>query len=327
MMMGRCAPYGVPNGPLSSGSCATHADNSKKRRGRAAIRGPRVSTLERVADIAGGYRLAAARDVISAVEWDLVASGVRQRVRALEAFLADVYGEGRAFDDGVLPWRLVFGSEKFRREVTGVVPPNGVRVHVAAVDLVRGEDGRFRVLGHNVGIPPGTSYPGEYPSRLLGALRAAAPHGVADPFVVLLTPGEHAPLAGLMGVELAEGRDLSCHQNRVYLRGRRQVDVIYRLVDDDWLDPLHFRPDSGLGCPGLLNAARSGTVTIANAVGNGIAGDTLVHPCLPALVGYYLGEEPLLGTAEPGRHDDGLRLFTVHDGSNVWVLPGEPRGG
>jgi len=294
----------------------TRADNSKKRRGRAASCGPRVSTLERVADVTGGYRLAAARD--------LVASGVRQWVRALEAFLADVYGEGRAFHDGVLPWRLLFASEQFRREATGVVPPNGVRVHVASVDLVRGGDGKFRVLGHNAGVLPEISHDTEYPSRLLSALRAAAPHGVADPFVVVLGAGEHP---GLMGVELVEGRDLSCRQNRVYLRGTRQVDVIYRLVDDDWLDPLHFRPDSVLGCPGLLNAARSGTVTIANAIGNGIADETLVHPYLPALIRYYLGEEPLLDSVEPGRQDAGLRLFAVNDGTNVWVLPGEPSGG
>jgi len=283
-----------------------------------------VSTLERVADIAGGYPLDAAPDVADAVEWHHLASGVRQRFRALEAFLADVYGEGRAFDDGVLPWRLAFESEKFRREVTGLVPPNGVRIQVGSVALVRGEDGRFRVLGHNTSVPSGMIYHSEYPSRLLGALRAAAPYGVADPFAVVLSAGEHPPLTG---VDLVEGHDLSCHQNRVYLRGKRQVDVIYRLVDDDWLDPLHFRPDSVLGCPGLLNAARSGTVTIANAIGNGIADDTLVRPCLPALIRYYLGEEPLLGAVEPGRQEAGLRLFAVNDGTNVWVLPGEPSGG
>ena len=215
--------------------------------------------------------------VIDAVEWDLVARGVRQRVRALEAFLADVYGPGHAFDDGVVPWRLVFTTEKFRREVAGIDPPNGVRVHVAGIDLVRDENGKFRVLEDNVRVPSGVSYVienrlamtrtfpalfaeqrvhevDEYPSRLLGALRAAAPHGVVDPFVVVLTPGvhnaayfEHTLLARLMGVELVEGRDLFCWRNRVYVHtthGRRPVDVIYRRVDDDWLDPMHFRPDS-----------------------------------------------------------------------------------
>ncbi len=279
--------------------------------------------------------------VIDAVEWDLVSRGVRQRVHALEAFLADAYGPGRAFDDGVMPWRLVYTSDKFRREVAGITPPNGVRVHVAGIDLIRDEDGRFRVLEDNVRVPSGVSYVienrlammrtfpalfaeqrvhqvDEYPSRLLGALRAAAPHGMLDPFVVVLTPGvhnaayfEHTLLARLMGVELVEGRDLFCWRNRVYVHtthGRRPVDVIYRRVDDDWLDPMHFRPDSLLGCPGLLNAARAGNVTIANAVGNGIADDKLIYTYLPDLIRYYLGQEPLLENVESYRLDDPDRL-------------------
>jgi uncharacterized circularly permuted ATP-grasp superfamily protein len=275
--------------------------------------------------------------VIEAVEWDLVARGVRQRVQALEAFLADVYGAGRAFDDGVVPWRLVYTSDRFRREVTGIIPPNGVRVHVAGIDLIRDEHGKFRVLEDNVRVPSGVSYVienrlamtrtfpaifaqqrvrqvDEYPSRLLGALRAAAPHGVVDPFVVVLTPGvhnaayfEHTLLARLMGVELVEGRDLFCSRNRVYVHtthGRRPVDVIYRRVDDDWLDPMHFRPDSLLGCPGLINAARAGNVTIANGIGNGVADDKLIYTYLPDLIRYYLGEEPLLDNVESYRLDD-----------------------
>jgi uncharacterized circularly permuted ATP-grasp superfamily protein len=275
--------------------------------------------------------------VIDAVEWDVVSRGVRQRVLALEGFLADVYGPGRAFDDGVVPWRLLYTSEKFRREVAGIIPPNGVRVHVAGIDLIRDENGKFRVLEDNVRVPSGVSYVienrlamtrtfpalfaeqrvhhvDEYPSRLLGALRAAAPHGLADPFVVVLTPGvhnaayfEHALLARLMGVELVEGRDLFCGRNRVYVHtthGRRPVDVIYRRVDDDWLDPMHFRPDSLLGCPGLINAARAGNVTIANAIGNGVADDKLIYTYLPDLIRYYLGEEPLLENVESYRLDD-----------------------
>jgi uncharacterized circularly permuted ATP-grasp superfamily protein len=275
--------------------------------------------------------------VIDAAEWDLVARGVRQRVRVLEAFLADVYGPGHAFDDGVLPWSLVFTSEKFRREVAGITPQNGVRVHVAGIDLIRDEQGRFRVLEDNVRVPSGVSYVlenrlamtrlfpalfgdqkihevDEYPSRLLAALRAAAPHGVVDPFIVVLTPGlhnaayfEHTLLARLMGVELVEGRDLFCWRNRVYVHtthGRRPVDVIYRRVDDDWLDPLQFRPESLLGCPGLVNAARQGTVTIANGVGNGVADDKLIYTYMPDLTRYYLGEEPILENVESYRLDD-----------------------
>src|SRR5450432_2012983 len=247
--------------------------------------------------------------VIMASEWDAVTRGVTQRVRTLEAFLADVYGAGRVFADGVVPRSLVTSSIHLHRTAHGFDPPNGVRVHVAGIDLVRDEAGKFRVLEDNVRVPSGVSYVienrlamsrtfpalfaeqsvhrvDEYPSRLLAALRAAAPRGTQDPCVVVLTPGvynaayfEHTLLARLMGVELVEGRDLFCARNRVFIhttRGQRPVDVIYRRVDDDWLDPLHFRPESVLGCPGLLNAARHGTVTIANGVGNGVADDKLI---------------------------------------------------
>ena len=251
--------------------------------------------------------------VIDAVEWDLVARGVKQRVHALEAFLADVYGAGHAFDDAVVPWRLVFTSEKFRREVAGIIPPNGVRVPSGVSYVIENRLAMTRTFpalfaDHRV------HQVDEYPSRLLGALRAAAPHGLADPFVVVLTPGvhnaayfEHTLLARLMGVELVEGRDLFCWRNRVYVHtthGRRPVDVIYRRVDDDWLDPMQFRPDSLLGCPGLINAARAGNVTIANAIGNGVADDKLIYTYLPDLIRYYLGEEPLLENVESYRLDD-----------------------
>jgi uncharacterized circularly permuted ATP-grasp superfamily protein len=299
--------------------------------------------------------------VIDAVEWDLVSRGVRQRVKALEAFLEDVYGQGKAFDDGVVPWSLVFTSEKFRREVAGITPPNGVRVHVAGIDLIRDEQGKFRVLEDNVRVPSGVSYvienrlamtrtfPAlfadqrihhveEYPSRLLNALRNAAPQGVADPFVVVLTPGvhnaayfEHTLLARLMGIELVEGRDLFCWRNRVYVHtthGRRPVDVIYRRVDDDWLDPLHFRPDSVLGCPGLLNAVRHGTVTVANGVGNGVADDKLIYTYMPDLIRYYLAEEPILENVESYRLDDPEVLDWVLSNAETLVLkPVDGAGG
>jgi len=276
--------------------------------------------------------------VIDAAEWDLVSRGVRQRVRVLEAFLADVYGPGRAFDDGVLPWRLLYTAGRFRREVAGFAPPNGVRCHVSVIDLARDDQGQFRVLADNTRVPSGVSRE-EYPTRLLAALRAAAPHSVADPFIVVLTPGardavslECALLARRMGVKLVEGKDLVCWRNRVYMRtthGRRPVDVIYRGVDDDWLDPLQFRPESPLGCPGLVNAARAGNVTIANAIGNGVADDKPSYTYIPDLTRYYLGEEPLLENMASRRHHPdgapgriGVRTIAVNDGGDVCVLPG-----
>jgi uncharacterized circularly permuted ATP-grasp superfamily protein len=299
--------------------------------------------------------------VIDALEWDLVERGVRQRVRALEAFLADVYGAGRVFDDGVVPWKLVCTSPRFCRDVAGLTPPNGVRIQVAGIDLVRDESGQFRVLEDNVRVPSGVSYvienrlamtrtfPGlfaeqsvrrvdEYPARLLAALRAAAPHGASDPFVVVLTPGvhnaayfEHALLARLMGVELVEGRDLFCTGNVVYVhttRGSRRVDVIYRRVDDDFLDPLQFRPDSVIGCPGMINAARAGNVTIANGAGNGVADDKLVYTYVPDLIRYYLSEEPLLANVESYRLDDPEVLSWALDVLDELVLkPVDGAGG
>ena len=283
--------------------------------------------------------------VMDAVEWDLIVRGVRQRVLALEAFLADVYGPRHVFADGVLPWRVVCTSQRFHREVAGLEPPNGVRVHVAGIDLVRDGAGQVRVLEDNVRIPSGVSYVIEnrlamtrtfpalfseqhvhpvysYPAELLAALRAAAPAGTPDPVVVVLTPGtanaayfEHALLARLMGVELVEGGDLTCAGNRVYVhttQGLRPVDVIYRRVDDDFLDPLQFRPDSVIGCPGIINAARAGHVTIANAVGNGVADDKLLYTWVPDLIRYYLREQPLLENVESYRLDDPEML--------AWVL-------
>jgi uncharacterized circularly permuted ATP-grasp superfamily protein len=275
--------------------------------------------------------------VIDAAEWDLIQRGVRQRVLALEAFLADIYGPAQVVADGVLPWRLVFTSQHLCREVHGLVPPNGVRVHIAGIDLVRDEQGQFRVLEDNIRIPSGVSYVLEnrlamtrtfpalfaeqhvtpvdsYPARLLAALRAAAPARALDPVVVVLTPGvnnaayfEHTLLARLMGVELVEGRDLMCEDNQIFVHtttGRRPVDVIYRRVDDAFLDPLHFLPGSVIGCPGLVNAARAGNVTIANAIGNGVADDKLLYTYVPDLIRYYLSEEPLLGNVESYRLDD-----------------------
>ncbi|HEY6793657.1 MAG TPA: circularly permuted type 2 ATP-grasp protein [Kineosporiaceae bacterium] len=275
--------------------------------------------------------------VISAEEWTEVEAGVKQRVRALEAFLADAYGTCEAVKAGIVPWRVIASASGFHRVAAGIQPANGVRIHVAGVDLIRDAEGRFRVLEDNVRVPSGVSYVlanrramttvfpesfathrirpvDEYPRRLLAALRAAAPHGVSDPTVVVLTPGiynsayfEHTLLARTMGVELVEGRDLVCSNGRVRMRttsGEQRVDVIYRRVDDEFLDPVQFRADSQLGCPGLVNAARLGNVTIANAIGNGAADDKLIYSYIPDLMRFYLGEEPILPNVRTYRLDE-----------------------
>jgi uncharacterized circularly permuted ATP-grasp superfamily protein len=291
--------------------------------------------------------------VIAESEWAVLSAGVVQRVRALEALLADLYGAGQILDDGVLPRQLVSTSQHFHREAFGVDPPNGVRIHVAGIDVVRGEDGRFRVLEDNIRCPSGVSYVIEnrrtmarifpelflshrvlsvngYPARLLEALRASAPRTTSEPTIVVLTPGvynpaffEHSFMARQMGVELVEGRDLICRGGRVYMRtsgGEERVDVVYRRLDDDYLDPLHFRSDSLIGCPGILNAARAGNVTIANAVGNGVADDKLTYTYMPEIIRYYLGEDPILPNVETYRLEEPDQLSYVLDRLDQLVL-------
>ncbi|SIS07908.1 circularly permuted type 2 ATP-grasp protein [Williamsia sterculiae] len=269
--------------------------------------------------------------VISASEWGKLERGITQRVRALEMFLDDIYGEQEILRDGVVPKRLVTSCEHFHRQAAGIKPPNGVRIHVAGIDLIRDEKGDFRVLEDNLRAPSGVSYVMEnrrtmarvfpdlfashrvravadYSSHLLRALRASAAFNEADPNVVVLTPGvansayfEHSLLARQMGVELVEGRDLFCRDNVVYMRtteGEQRVDVIYRRIDDDFLDPMQFRPDSMLGVAGLVNAARAGNVVISSAVGNGVGDDKLVYTYVPEIIEYYLGEKPSLGNVD-----------------------------
>jgi uncharacterized circularly permuted ATP-grasp superfamily protein len=299
--------------------------------------------------------------LIEPQDWDYVESGVRQRVRALEAFLADAYGAGELFADGVVPRSTVVTSPHYHRVVAGLEPPNGVRVHVSGVDLIRDGNGDFRVLEDNVRVPSGVSYVMtnrralsaslpevfadhrirpvvHYPQQLLAALRKAAPAGVADPTVVVLTPGvynsayfEHTLLARTMGVELVEGRDLVCRSGRVLMRtthGLEPVHVIYRRIDDDFLDPVHFRPDSALGVPGIINAARAGHVTIANAVGNGVADDKLLYTYVPDLIRYYLSEEPILRNVDTWRVGDPAQREEVLDRLDELVLkPVDGSGG
>ncbi|MFK4788220.1 circularly permuted type 2 ATP-grasp protein [Microbacterium sp. ZW T5_56] len=299
--------------------------------------------------------------VIAPGEWREVDLGVAQRVRALEAFLDDIYGARRCVSDGVVPARLIASSSHFHRQAAGIVAANGVRIQVAGIDVIRDESGSWRVLEDNVRVPSGVSYVlanrralaqmlpemfqdmrvlpvMDYPNRLLGALRAAAPHGADDPTIVVLTPGvfnsayyEHTLLARLMGVELVEGRDLFCSGGRVWMHttaGPRRVDVIYRRVDDEFLDPQQFRPDSMLGAAGIMNAARLGNVTLANAIGNGVADDKLVYTYVPDLIRYYLHEDPILPNVDTWRLEDPDALAEVLDRLDELVVkPVDGSGG
>ena len=265
---------------------------------------------------------------IPASEWVILEAGLVQRVKALNLFLHDVYHDQRILKEGVIPTELVLGSKGFRKEMVGFTPPGGVYVHICGTDLIRDTNGQFLVLEDNGRTPSGVSYVLEnravmkrvfpqlfadirvkrvedYPRRLREALASVAPTGAdAPPCVVVLSPGqynsayfEHSFLARHMGVELVFGQDLFVHDDVVYLkttRGPQRVDVIYRRLDDDFLDPEAFRPDSLLGVPGLFRAYRAGNVTLANAVGTGVCDDKAVYPYTEDMVRFYLGEEPIL---------------------------------
>src|SRR6195256_4830106 len=268
--------------------------------------------------------------IITAPEWALLEEGLKQRIQALNMFLHDVYSDGRVLKDGLVPRSLIYGSKHYRREMRGLPIPHGAYVNVCGTDLVRREDGAFVVLEDNLRVPSGVSYmlanrdvvrrafPNvfrsarvksieHYPLELLATLRSLTPFH-EDVSIAILTPGvfnsayfEHAFLARQMGVELVEGRDLLVNDNVVYTRttsGLKRIDVIYRRIDDDFIDPLIFREDSALGVPGLFNAYRAGNVTIANALGTGVADDKAVYAYVPRLIRYYLAEEPILENVE-----------------------------
>ncbi|TFZ05796.1 circularly permuted type 2 ATP-grasp protein [Ramlibacter henchirensis] len=269
--------------------------------------------------------------IIPAQEWAEIEKGLIQRVTALNRFLHDVYHEQEILQAGVIPADQVLNNAQYRKEMMGVYTPHHVYSHIAGVDIVRAPnakgEGEYYVLEDNVRVPSGVSYMLEdrkmmmrlfpdlfsqyrvapvahYPDLLLETLRASAQPGAPDPTVVVLTPGmynsayfEHAFLAQQMGVELVEGQDLFVKDRYVYMRttrGPRRVDVIYRRVDDDFLDPKVFRPNSTLGCPGLVDAYRAGNVTICNAIGAGVADDKSIYPFVPKMIEFYLGEKPIL---------------------------------
>lgn len=265
--------------------------------------------------------------VIPGAEWVRVRAGLEQRIRALNAFLTDVYGEQRILKEGVVPGELVLGATGYLASMRGVRPPGGVYVQIAGIDLIRGPDGGFVVLEDNVRTPSGVSYVlenrmvmkkvfprvfgasrvvpvEEYPLRLRNALSEVAPSSDGENSV-LLTPGvfnsayfEHSFLARRMGIPLVEGRDLFVDRDRVFAKttlGPRPVDVIYRRIDDPFLDPEAFRKDSLLGVPGLVRAYAAGNVTLANAIGNGVADDKAIYPFVPDMIRFYLAEEAILG--------------------------------
>jgi len=268
--------------------------------------------------------------IVTAKEWDRIERGLTQRIAALNLFLRDVYADGLVLKDRVLPRSMVYGSRHYLREMRGLPVPSGAYINVCGTDLVRNETGDFVVLEDNLRVPSGVSYmlanrevvrrafPGtfratgvrgieHYPQELLATLRALAPFQ-DDVSIAVLTPGvfnsayfEHAFLARQMGVELVEGRDLLVNDNVLYARttsGLKRIDVVYRRIDDDFIDPLIFREDSTLGVPGIFNAYRAGNVVIANALGTGVADDKAIYAYVPKLIRYYLSEEPILENVE-----------------------------
>lgn len=265
--------------------------------------------------------------IIPADEWQMLAAGLRQRVRALNLFIRDIYHDQAILKAGRIPAEQVLNNAQYRKVMQGVDVPGEIYAHIAGVDVVRAGQGEYYVLEDNLRVPSGVSYMLEnrkmmmrlfprlfsryrvapvdhYPDMLLNTLRSVAPTGIVDPTVVVMTPGaynsayfEHAFLAQQMGVELVEGQDMFVRDDQVFMRttrGPQRVDVIYRRVDDDFLDPLAFRPDSVLGVPGLLQAYRAGRVTLCNAIGSGVADDKSIYPYVPEMVRFYLGEEPIL---------------------------------
>jgi len=306
--------------------------------------------------------------ILAAAEWDHLRAGLEQRVKAVNHYIRDVYGRREILKAGIVPEELVFQNPVFRPEMNGQRVPHDIYVHIAGVDIVRVGPDTFYVLEDNARTPSGVSYMLEnreimlrlfpelfarhrvapvenYPDELLATLKSvAASTSSADPTVVLLTPGvfnsayyEHSFLADKLGVELVEGRDLFVKDEQVFMRttqGPKRVDVIYRRIDDDFLDPLAFRPDSALGVPGLMSAYQAGNVTLANAVGTGIADDKAVYSYMPAILKFYLGEEPLLKNVPTWRcrepehlayvldHLDELVVKEVHGSGGYGMLVG-----
>ncbi len=299
--------------------------------------------------------------LVNAAEWSRIERGLEQRVRALNLFIGDVYHDRKSLRDRVVPPELVFGASGYRRQCVGLRVPRDVYIHVSGIDLIRDVDGRFLVLEDNCRTPSGVSYVlknrqvmkqvfpllfeqynvrpvDDYTDNLLALLRSIAPAGCDDPTVVVLTPGvynsayyEHSFLARQMGVELVEGRDLVLDRGQVFrrtTRGLQRVDVIYRRVDDDFLDPLTFRKDSLLGVPGLIGAYHAGNIGLANALGTGVVDDKGIYPFVPEIIRYFLGEEPILENVETFRPPvDSHRQHILANLENLVVKAVDASGG
>lgn len=285
--------------------------------------------------------------IIPAHEWKELERGLTQRVTAINLFLLDVYTDQRCLHDGIIPWELVLTREDYRRELHGIIPPRKVFTHIVGTDLVRDDQGVYRVLEDNCRCPSGVSYVLEnrnllqrtfpelfapypvrpvrnYPQMLLDTLSFVAPRWSQGALAVVLSPGplnsayfEHSFIAREMGASLVEGRDLVVEENHVYVRtteGKRRVEVIYRRIDDDFLDPLTFERSSVLGVPGLISAYRAGNVAIVNAPGAGVADDKAVYAYVPALIKYYLDEDPLLQQVPTytGFRDENFKYMMAH---------------
>ena len=307
------------------------ADTIERKRAEADLTFRRVGiTFAVYGDDAGTERLIpfdTIPRIIPAAEWKCMETGLIQRVKALNMFIHDIYHDQNIIKAGIIPAEQIYKNAQYRPEMQGINVASDIYAHIAGVDIVRAGEGEFYVLEDNLRVPSGVSYMLEdrkmmmrlfpelfarnkiapvdhYPDMLLDNLRSVAPMGINDPTVVVMTPGmynsayfEHAFLAQQMGVELVEGKDLFVNENTVFMRttrGPKRVDVIYRRLDDDFLDPLAFRPDSSLGVPGLLSVYRSGRVTLANAIGTGVADDKSIYPFVPDMIKFYLSEEPVL---------------------------------
>jgi uncharacterized circularly permuted ATP-grasp superfamily protein len=299
--------------------------------------------------------------IITGQEWDYIENGIKQRLKALNLFLKDIYSEQFIIKDNVVPVDLIYTCPHFVREMQGVNVPYDIYVHIAGIDLIRNYDGTFYVLEDNLRTPSGVSYMIEnreitkrifpnlipknsvrpvthYPNILHRNLISLSPRAIDNPTVVLLTPGiynsayfEHATLARLMGVELVEGRDLVVDNHKVFMKtteGLQQVDVIYKRVDDEFLDPLVFNPESTLGVSGIMSAYRKGNVALVNAVGNGVADDKAIYVYVPEMIRYYLNEEPILKNVPTYRLSNPDELdYTLSNISNMVIKKTNESGG